>query len=282
MHLVRATKENFNELAYLIANLDVAQSVMEGTFFSGYAHFVAFGMQEGRNQVLTSNSDASLENHFQAHNLPMAHVARHGCQVDLMQSMLTPAMRVLEIGSREVTGPSPVRKIVESTGAHYVGFDYYPGKNVHVAGDAHKLSSYFDSRFDFIYSTAVLEHLAMPWVVATEIAKILNVNGHLLVETHFSFPAHERPWDFFRFSDMGLRVLFNPAFGFECIECGMSNPVVGKYGVTANDYLRGQPMGNMYAHVDYFGKKVAEASSYDWSQLAISSVVGATAYPTPS
>jgi hypothetical protein len=62
----------------------------------------------------------------------------------------------------------------------------------------------------------------MPWLVATEIAKLLKVGGVLFVETHFSFSSHERPWHFFQFSDMALRVLFSPALGMECIEAGMS------------------------------------------------------------
>ena len=46
------------------------------------------------------------------------------------------------------------------------------------SGDAHKLSSYFTGeKFDLIYSSAVLEHFAMPWIVATEIARILKVGA---------------------------------------------------------------------------------------------------------
>jgi hypothetical protein len=71
-----------------------------------------------------------------------------------------PGMRVLEIGSREVTGESTARKGFAN--ARYVGFDFYPGRNVDVVGDAHKLSSYFvGEKFDLIYSAAVLEHFAM-------------------------------------------------------------------------------------------------------------------------
>ena len=60
-----------------------------------------------------------------------------------------------------------------SPAASYVGFDFYPGENVDVVGDAHKLSSYFghDEKFDLIFSSAVFEHLHMPWIVAQEIQK---------------------------------------------------------------------------------------------------------------
>jgi len=129
-----------------------------------------------------------------------------------------PGMRILEIGSREVTGESSARK--EFSLAKYIGFDYYPGKNVEVVGDAHKLSSYFEDqeKFDIVYSSACFEHFAMPWIVAVEISKLLKIGGIVFVETHFSYSSHERPWHFFQFSDMALRTLFSPALGFECIE----------------------------------------------------------------
>ena len=80
---------------------------------------------------------------------------------------------VLEIGSREVTGKSNVQQLFAN--AKYVGFDFYPGRNVDVVGDAHKLSRYFNDQFDVIYSYVVFEHLAMPWVAAVEMAKCLKV-----------------------------------------------------------------------------------------------------------
>jgi len=117
-------------------------------------------------------------------------------------------VRVLEIGSREVTGPSQAR--ARFVDAEYVGFDYYPGPNVDIVGDVHRLSSCFleNEKFDIIYSIACFEHFAMPWLVASEISKILKVGGIVYVKTHFSNGAHELPWNFFQFSDMGLRVLF--------------------------------------------------------------------------
>lgn len=61
-----------------------------------------------------------------------------------------PGMKILEIGSREVTSKSTAKKGFSK--ANYVGFDYYPGANVDVVGDAHMLSSYFKpgDSFDII------------------------------------------------------------------------------------------------------------------------------------
>ena len=189
--------------------------------------------------------------------------------------------RILEIGSREVTGKSVARE--KFSNAEYIGFDYYPGENVDMVGDAHKLTQYFkpEDKFDLIYSSACFEHFAMPWVVAVEISKLLNVGGCIFIETHFSFSSHERPWNFFQFSDMGLRSLFSPALGFECIDAGMSNPIVGRFSNNADDYLRNLPVRGLYCHSSYFGKKVREVENFQWEQVELKNVVEGTEYPSP-
>ena len=153
-----------------------------------------------------------------------------------------PGMRILEIGSREVTGKSDARKRFDQ--AQYVAFDYYPGDNLDVVGDAHKLSSYFASgeRFDLIYSSACFEHFAMPWIVAVEIAKLLKVGGLVFVETHFAYSSHERPWHFFHYTDMALKVLFSESLGFECVEAGMSNPIVLPGGSVLEEPVDSRPV----------------------------------------
>lgn len=189
-------------------------------------------------------------------------------------------IKILEVGSREVTGKSDARK--RFSNAEYVGFDYYPGPNVDVVGDAHKLSQYFgEKRFDIIYSSATFEHFAMPWLVATEIAKLLKVGGVIFVETHFSYSSHERPWHFFQFSDMALRVLFSPALGIECIEAGASNPIVGRFSSLADDYLKFMPVIGLYCHSEFLGRKIRDVDQFDWSAVHLEEVVGDTKYPLP-
>jgi len=189
-------------------------------------------------------------------------------------------MKVLEIGSRWVTGDYFKPYFSE---ADYVGFDFYPGKNVDVVGDAHKLSTYFpkDEKFDVIYSSAVFEHFAMPWLVALEISKLLKVGGMIYIETHFSFPSHERPWHFFHYSDMALKVLFSPAMGFECIEAGMCNPIVARFSSLADDYLKYKRVGGLFCHVDFLGKKVKNVENFTWENVNINEVVEDTKYPEP-
>lgn len=69
--------------------------------------------------------------------------------------------RILELGSRNVTGTNLRARFSEAT---YVGFDFYSGENVDVVGDAHKLSQYFEKeeQFDLIFSSAVFERSVYP------------------------------------------------------------------------------------------------------------------------
>ncbi len=224
--------------------------------------------------------ETKFDKHFLAADVPMSKIVSHQkWQRYLFEIGNKPGLRILEIGSREVTGESIARK--EFSRAKYVGFDYYPGRNVDIVGDAHKLSSYFggEEQFDIVYSSACFEHFAMPWIVAIEIAKVLRVGGIVFIETHFSFSSHERPWHFFQFSDMALRVLFSEALGFECIEAGMSNPIVGRFSSLADGYLKNKAVTGLYCHSEYLGKKVKDVKEFSWGKVNLLNVVGEATYP---
>ena len=220
-----------------------------------------------------------FDKHYLAKDVPLAKIAHHKKWMSYVAEFGNKkGMKILEIGSRWVTGDFFKSYFPE---AEYVGFDYYPGKNVDVVGDAHKLSTYFnkDEKFDVIFTSAVFEHFAMPWLVAMEIAKLLKVGGMLYVETHFSYSSHERPWHFFQYSDMALRVLFSPALGFECIEAGMSNPMVGRFSSLADNYLKNRPISGLYCHSNFLGKKIKNVDNFAWVNVNINEVVGDTKYP---
>lgn len=233
--------------------------------------------------IATRYSDSRSAADFLDPDVPISDTINHSnWEKKVVELANKPGLKALEVGSRTVTSSESWARAV-LTECEYTGFDYYPGNNVDVVGDAHKLSSYFDKgeQFDVIFSTACFEHFAMPWLVAQEMAKLLKVGGHIIIETHFSYISHERPWHFFQFSDMALRVLFSPAMGFECLEAGMSNPMIGRFSPLADPRLRGMEVGRLYCHSEFLGKKVREVTDFDWSSLDLSEVVGETKYPKP-
>jgi SAM-dependent methyltransferase len=184
----------------------------------------------------------------------------------------------LEIGSR---GPNTTEYRQNLPGCLYVGFDYYPGENVDIVGDVHQLSGYFaeNEKFDIVFSSACMEHFAMPWIAAIEIAKMLKVGGTLIIETHFAYSTHSRPWHFFHFTDKGLRCLFPEALGFECIEAGMNNPITAQFAQGADEYLRGKPIGDMFCHTGLLAIKRRDVPGFSWSDVNIADLVQGENYP---
>jgi hypothetical protein len=134
------------------------------------------------------------------------------------------APRVLEIGARARTGVNSGWLPEE---AEYVGFDIVADANVQVVGDAHKMSQLLPAAsFDAAYSLVTFEHLAMPWVVAAELNRVLKTGAYVLHISHQTWPLHEAPWDFFRFSEYAWASLFNKYSGFEICEVASALPAV--------------------------------------------------------
>ena len=205
----------------------------------------------------------------------------HGKWPNFLQSLCNvEGKEILEIGSRVQTGAN-FRELFSR--ANYTGFDYYDGENVDVIGDAHCLSEYFgNKKFDLIFSSAVFEHLAMPWIVSTEIIKLLKTGGYVFVETHYSYVSHERPWHFFQFSENALNVLFPEKMGIQCIKKGCCNLLKNtEFSEEASEYLRGKRVGRLYCHSEFLGKKIKDIdeSELDWRKIRLSDVVGSTKYP---
>jgi SAM-dependent methyltransferase len=64
-----------------------------------------------------------------------------------------------------------------------------------------------DGSFDTVLNIQVLEHTPEPQALIDEMSRVLKPNGVLILTAPFSFRLHEEPYDFFRFSPHGLRVL---------------------------------------------------------------------------
>jgi 2-polyprenyl-3-methyl-5-hydroxy-6-metoxy-1,4-benzoquinol methylase len=192
---------------------------------------------------------------------------------------------VLEIGSRIVSPGSVSKRSHFSPQVKYTGFDYYKDGNTDVTGDAHRLSSCFPpgTRFDAIFSLAVLEHIAMPWVVAIEISKLLPVGGITYHATPFAWPLHETPWDFWRYSHEGLRMLFSPALGFEVLELGLNGPCsIHPESPSLDDVVL--PMHRGYLGSNILVRKVRELASdeFRWNTTMQDVLPSGSVYPNPA
>lgn len=141
--------------------------------------------------------------------------------VDAVAHMATPT--VVELGSRNVTGAAHRARFANA--GRYVGCDVHAGEGVDLVIDVHSLSEAFPANsVDAVYSISVFEHLVFPWKVALEINRVLKPGGLVFVATHPAWPAHELPWDFWRFPEAGLAHLLGPPTGFELVRTAEGIP----------------------------------------------------------
>jgi hypothetical protein len=130
---------------------------------------------------------------------------------------------VLEMGSRARSAIT-YRHLLPSN-LDYIGMDILGGPNVDVVGDAHKLEELFGKdRFVAAFSRSLFEHLAMPWKVALELNKVLLPGSWVYTGSHQTWPLHEEPWDFWRFSRNSWKALSNTSTGFEIVETAYGEP----------------------------------------------------------
>jgi hypothetical protein len=190
-------------------------------------------------------------------------------------------LRVLEIGSRIVVpGTETKRKYF---GSEYIGFDYYKDANTDVVGDVHRLSQYFtDQKFGAIFSHSVLEHLAMPWIAALEMIKLLEIGGLIFHHVPATWPPHELPADFWRISTEGLRVLFATNVGMKVEGHSCDHPL----HMYLDDKIPNQEMFSMapaYAFSAVLARKVREVdySKFCWDTSAGETLGAENAYPMP-
>jgi SAM-dependent methyltransferase len=82
-------------------------------------------------------------------------------------------------------------------------------KNDHLdfEADLTKELSFSDGEFDTIVLSDVLEHIPEPQQLCQEMARVLSPNGKLLMNVPFYYWLHERPHDYYRYTEFALRRL---------------------------------------------------------------------------
>lgn len=92
--------------------------------------------------------------------------------------------------------------------AKYFCLDCEYNVQPHLVGDAHKLP-FKNKSIDSVILKAVLEHVRNPFVVISEIERVLRPNGTLLLWVPFLYPYHAAPSykDYYRFTQDGLEEL---------------------------------------------------------------------------
>lgn len=113
-----------------------------------------------------------------------------------------------DIGS----GNSPYKQYIIDNIDEYISIDkgnihkhmFSSSKEKFIDADVKDLP--FDENiFDTILLTQVLEHINEPFKALDEIKRVIKPNGILVLSVPFIYQAHATPYDFFRFSEYGLK-----------------------------------------------------------------------------
>jgi len=141
----------------------------------------------------------------------------HDCMVGFLREAATQTQgRLVDIGC----GRKPWRSIFEPHVSEYVGVDLGSSaqgtQDVDIIGSAYA-TGLPDGQADTVLCTEVLEHLEDPPAAIREMHRILSPGGIVVLTVPLFWHIHEAPRDFYRFTNFGLRYLFERA-GFEVIE----------------------------------------------------------------
>lgn len=73
-----------------------------------------------------------------------------------------------------------------------------------------------DGRFDAVICNQVMEHLPRPAAALRELNRVLKPGGTLICTAPLFYEEHERPYDFYRYTQFGWRLMMEEA-GFEIL-----------------------------------------------------------------
>ncbi|HWC49145.1 MAG TPA: class I SAM-dependent methyltransferase [Solirubrobacterales bacterium] len=123
--------------------------------------------------------------------------------------------RVLDAGA----GEGPYRHHFSHVEYEAADFQQVPGKTYsgnHFVCDLAAIPVE-DGRYDLVLFSQVLEHIPEPAAVLAELRRVLKPGGRIWASAPLFYEEHEQPFDFYRYTQFGLRRRFEEA-GFEDLE----------------------------------------------------------------
>ena len=124
--------------------------------------------------------------------------------------------KLIDIGC----GTKPYKEMISPFVKEHIGVDheqtFHDKSNVDLFGTAYNVPA-DSASFDSAICTAVLEHLEEPEQALAECYRLLKPGGSVIYSVPFIWHLHEEPRDFYRFSQYGLKYLFQKV-GFDVLE----------------------------------------------------------------
>lgn len=198
-----------------------------------------------------------------------------------VRSADAPEMTVVEVGGRVVGDASQAMRRFMPQARRFISVDIHASEHVDVVGDAHYLDELLGAEsVDAVFSLSVMEHLAYPWLFAAAVNRALKPGGIVFQSTPHTWPLHETPNDFWRFSDEALKILFGPETGFEVIDAGMVNRI-WLYPEERRGAFVDMPFNHGYGNAYIYARKIGsvDSESVRWPVNRSASDAVARQYP---
>lgn len=87
------------------------------------------------------------------------------------------------------------------------GWDY---SGIDILGNLENIPV-LDETVDIVIMTQVLEHMSEPYLVVSEVARVLKKGGKAIITLPQSYFMHQEPHDFFRYTKHGVKYLIEKA-----------------------------------------------------------------------
>ena len=170
----------------------------------------------------SQETDAVVEREFLHPSKRQPHFLERVSIVQALRELLHRVKpgRLLDVGC----GMKPYESLLTLPGSRYFGTDW-PVSMEGSYGDSTRADFFSNSMvlpfrertFDTIVSTQVLEHVRQPEIVIREMARVLKPSGILILSAPMTWPLHEEPHDYYRYTLHGLRHLLEEA-DFEILD----------------------------------------------------------------
>lgn len=117
--------------------------------------------------------------------------------------------------------------------AQVTNIDITPQTNVDVVASAYALP-FMTSSADLVISESLLEHLERPEEAVREMHRVLKPGATLYIVTPFMLGFHSSPYDFYRWTLPGMKVLLN---GFDVHDSGIAVGPTGAFLAITREWL---------------------------------------------
>lgn len=220
--------ENFSEAGYLAANPDVAEAG-----FSARAHFELHGRREDRRQY--AGYPTERQNKYEKFrelliapydDIPNGKfpIVTSSVHHDLSEYVSESANDAYSSWEHELA-INPGQKYLDlgcgyrkRTFDNCLYIEVYNSRSADVIVEPNCLYPIKDNVLDGIGCFAVLEHTRKPWLVVSEMHRMLKPGGKVFIDWPFLQPVHGYPSHFFNATREGLTSIFEDA-GFDVDTC---------------------------------------------------------------